>query len=495
MKPASPLTPNPPGLSHRELELFEAVCDGTELAIAWFDAALHLPWCGCRFAEWFPHGLPPTPGTEGTGWEAAVRATLDDGTVRQTCLRHDCAAGGPRWYQMTFRRWNGGALAVVADVTLQRHMEADILRSERLQGLGGVAAGVAHDFNNYLTGILGIAGLLKETLPADGEEGRMVSRLEGAARSASGLAGQILAYTRDDPEEVGNADLCACVDAVAALLHHTLDPRIEVRADLRDEKVGVPLPPGRVQQVVMNLCCNARDAMPAGGTLELSVRAHGTRATLRVRDTGMGMTEEVKRRVFDPFFTTKGPGCGTGLGLAMCREIVLGVGGEMRVESTPGEGTLFEIHLPREATLEPEPEPVAAEGEVASASGESAGGTILVVDDEPLVRMVAERFLSRGGYTVVTADGGDAALEILRRRGAEIDLVLLDLTMPGKRGPQVVAALRAFLPELPVLITSGYSEESVTHAAWAQAVQGFLAKPFDRKALMAAVAAALVADR
>jgi len=491
MKPVSPLTPNPPGLSHRELELFEAVCDGTELAIAWFDAELHLPWCGCRFAEWFPHGLPPTPETEAAGWEAAVRGTLDDGVVRQTCLRHDCAVGGVRWYQVTCRRWNGGVLAVVDDATLKRHMEDDILRSERLEGLGGVAAGVAHDFNNYLTGILGIAGLLKESLPADGEEGRLVSRLEGAARTASGLAKQILDYTRDDPEEVGNADLCGCVDAVAALLRHTVDPRVEVRTDLRDEEVGVPLPPGRVQQVVMNLCCNARDAMPAGGTLELAVRGHGGRATLRVRDTGMGMTDEVKRRVFDPFFTTKGPGRGTGLGLAMCREIILGAGGEMRVESTPGEGTLFEIHLP----LEAKPEPVAVVGEVAPGGGEPIGGTILVVDDEPLVRMVAERFLSRSGYTVVTADGGDAALEILRRRGVEIDLVLLDLTMPGKRGPQVVAALRAFLPELPVVITSGYSEQSVTNAAWAQAVQGFLAKPFDRKTLMAAVAGALVTHR
>ncbi len=491
MKPASPTTPNPPGLSQRELELFEAVCDGTELAIAWFDAALQLPWCGCRFAEWFPHGLPPTPEREATGWEVAVRATLDDSTVRQTSLRHDCGVGGPRWYQMTCRKWNGGVLVVVADVTLQRHIQDDILRSERLQGLGGVAAGVAHDFNNYLTGILGIAGILKETLPADGEEGRMVSRLEGAARAAAGLAGQILTYSRDDPEEVGNADLCACVEAIAALLRHTLDPRIEVRTDLRGEGVRVALAPGRVQQVVMNLCCNARDAMPAGGTLELAVRAHGSRATLRVRDTGMGMSDEVKQRIFDPFFTTKGIGRGTGLGLAMCREIVLGVGGEMRVESTPGEGTLFEIHLPLEAT----PEVVAAVSDLVPAGGESAGGTILVVDDEPLVRMVAERFLSRGGYTVVTADGGDAALEILHRRGAEIDLVLLDLTMPGKRGPQVVATLRGFLPELPVVITSGYSEQSVTNAAWAQAVQGFLAKPFDRKALMAAVAGALVADR
>jgi len=489
MKPISPLPPNPAGLSHRELELFEAVCDGTELAIAWFDASLHLPWCACRFAEWFPSGLPPTPAPGDTGWEAAIRATLEDGAVRRTRLHHDCAAGGARWYQMTFRRWNDGVLAIVADATLQRHMEDDLLHNERLQGLGGVAAGVAHDFNNYLTGILGIAGLLKETLPAGGEEGRMVSSLEGAARTASSLARQILDYTRDDPEEGGNADLCACVDAVAALLRHTLDPRIEVRTELRGEVVAVPLPPGRVQQVVMNLCCNARDAMPAGGTLELAVRVHGNRATLRVRDTGMGMTKEVRRRVFDPFFTTKGPGRGTGLGLAMCREIVLGAGGEMRVESTPGEGTLFEVHLPREA--QPEPAVVAAE----AVAGEGAGGTLLVVDDEPLVRMVAERFLTRSGYTVVTADGGDAALEILRERGSEIDLVLLDLTMPGKRGPQVVAALRAFLPELPVVITSGYSEQSVTNTAWAQAVQGFLAKPFDRKALLAAVTGALVADR
>jgi len=485
------MTPNAPGLSRRELQIFEAVCDGAEMAIAWFDAEGHLPWCGCRFADWFPRGLPPSPkGDEATGWEAAVRATLADSVVRQTLLRHECAAGGARWYQATFRSWNGGVLAVVVDATLKHLMEDGILRSERLHGLGGGAAGVAHDFNNYLTGILGIAGLLREALPAGGEEGQLVARLEGAARTAAGLAQQILDYTRDDPEAGGSADLGGCVDAVAALLRHTLDPRIEVRTQLLGEAARVGLPPGKVQQVVMNLCCNARDAMPAGGTLELAVRIHGGRATLRVRDTGMGMTDEVKRRVFDPFFTTKPPGRGTGLGLAMVSEIILGAGGDIRVESTPGEGTLFEIHLP--LAVAAEAAKVAAP--VADPTGEAAGGTILVVDDEPLVRMVAERFLSRSGYTVVTADSGDAALELLHQRGAEIDLVLLDLTMPGKRGPQVVAALRAFLPELPVVITSGYSEQSVTHAAWAQAVQGFLAKPFDRKTLLAAVEKARVAS-
>ncbi len=483
MKPAASIPPHSPVLSRRELELLEAVCDGAELGIAWLDSALLLAWCGCRFSEWFPRGLPPTPEPAEHGWEAAAQATLAEGTVHHLLLHHECAAGGTRWYRLTFRPWNGGVLVVVVDTTLERHVEEGILRSERLQHLGGVAAGVAHDFNNYLTGILGIAGLLKEALPAGGEEGQMVSRLEAAAHTASGLARQILDYTRDDSEGQGHAELCGCVEGVAALLRHTLDPRIEVRTEQPDEEVWVALSAGRVQQVVMNLCCNARDAMPAGGTLELSVWAHGERATLRVRDTGMGMTAEVRERIFDPFFTTKGPGQGTGLGLAMCREIVLGAGGEMRVESAPGEGSLFEIHLP----LERAARRLARTPPEATPEGGEPGGTVLVVDDEPLVRMVAERFLRRAGYTVVAADGGQAALEILHREGSEIDLLLLDLTMPGMRGAQVVAAVRAFLPDLPVVITSGYSEQSVTGSTWAHAVQGFLAKPFDRKSLLAAV--------
>ncbi|RMF81096.1 MAG: response regulator, partial [Nitrospirae bacterium] len=311
-----------------------------------------------------------------------------------------------------------------------------------------------------------------------------VSRLEGAARAAAGLARQILDYSRDAADTQGRADLRTCVEEVAALMRHSLDPRIEVRVDAGAGAAPVPLAPGRVQQILMNLCCNARDAMPAGGVLELGVRVHGSEATLRVRDTGMGMTEEVRRRIFQPFFTTKEPGHGTGLGLAVCREIVAAAGGAIRVESAPGQGTLFEIHLPLAAAEAAPAEPLP--------EAEAAGGhTILVVDDEPLIRMVAERFLERAGFRVVAAENGEQALDLLRREGQRIDLVLLDLTMPGMRGPQVVAALRAFLPDLPVVITSGYSEQSVTQATWAHEVQGFLAKPFDRKSLLAAIARAL----
>ncbi|RMF84530.1 MAG: response regulator, partial [Nitrospirae bacterium] len=463
--------PSPiPALSARELELLEAVCAGAEVAAAWLDAELNLPWCCRRFAEWFPKGLPATaPDVEG-GWEAAARAVLERGEVARVLLPQECATGGARWVELGFRPWEGGLLVIARDVTLRRHVEEGLLRGERLDSLGAVAAGVAHDFNNYLTGILGVAGLLREGLPEGDPQGELVSRLEGAARAAAGLARQILDYSRDAGDVEGRADLRLCVQEVAALMRHSLDPRIEVRVDPGDAPAPVPLAAGRAQQILMNLCCNARDAMPAGGVLELGVRVHGSEATLRVRDTGMGMTEEVRRRIFEPFFTTKEPGRGTGLGLAVCREIVTAAGGAIRVESVPGEGTLFEIHLPLAA---PEASVTQRSPEV-----EAAGGhTILVVDDEPLIRMVAERFLERAGYRVVSAGGGEEALERLRREGAKIDLVLLDLTMPGMRGPQVVAALRAFLPDLPVVITSGYSEQSVTQATWAHEVQGFLAKP------------------
>ncbi|RMF79552.1 MAG: hypothetical protein D6739_10915, partial [Nitrospirae bacterium] len=190
--------PSPsPALTTRELELLEAVCDGAEVAAAWLDAELNLSWCGRRFAEWFPNGLPAAAADVHGGWEAKARSVLASGEPERLLLHQECAAGGARWVELCFRPWEGGLLAVAADVTLRRHLEEGLLRGERLDSLGAVAAGVAHDFNNYLTGILGVAGLLREGLPEGDARAELVSRLEGAARAAAGLARQILDYSRD----------------------------------------------------------------------------------------------------------------------------------------------------------------------------------------------------------------------------------------------------------------------------------------------------------
>jgi signal transduction histidine kinase len=493
---AAPTKVNAPacGLSNADLSLLGDVCAAAAAAAAWFDANLSCRWFNQRFSEWFPHGLP-SPRSEqscfksGKRWEELLQQTLAQETAQVDVVCQEAPTGGKRWFRMATALCQDGVLFVVTDITSERRIKEVVLQSQKLDHLGGVAAGVAHDFNNVLAGILGVAALLKDGFAPGDPQRALVDEIERVGSSATSLTRQILDFVRQGEDAGEVVDLRECAREVVGLLRRSVDPKVCIKFLSDSRPALVRIDKGRVQQVIMNLCCNARDAMPAGGDLTVGVSVHGDTATLRVRDTGMGMSRETLEHIFDPFFTTKGPGKGTGLGLPVCREIVLGAGGNLRVESTPAQGTLFEVHLP-------------VVGDWAGPSSDDGrddlintpcGKRILVVDDEPLVRMVAERFLRREGYEVVSVQNGDEALAILRMATPRIDLAIVDLTMPGKSGAEVVIAAREVRPTLPILISSGYSEAAIEDRSWAEQVQGFLQKPYQRAALLTTVARLLAA--
>lgn len=493
MKPVTstelhPLTANdrlPPG---GDWALLGEVCDAAVAAAAWVDADLNFRWLNSRFSDWFPHGFV-SPGASdscfksGRGWEELARQTLSERQVQVDLLCQEASIEGHQWFRVTTSLWQEGVLFVLTDVTSERRLKEVLLQNQKLENLGAVAAGVAHDFNNVLAGILGVAALLQEGIPSSDPQHTLVDEIARVGSSATSLTRQILDFVRRGEEESAVVDLREAAREVMDILRRSIDPKVRIDFAVDSVPAAMRIDKGRVQQVLMNLCCNARDAMPAGGTLTVTIARRGDVATLRVRDTGMGMSRELMEHIFDPFFTTKGPGKGTGLGLAVCREIVVTAGGDMRVESTPGQGSLFEVHLPVIADWVPVSEGTSQE----EAKPVQEGKRILVVDDEPLVRMVAERFLRREGYEVISAEDGDEALAVLRRGVPRIDMVILDLTMPGKSGAEVVIAVRELLPELPILISSGYSEAAIENRGWALQVQGFLQKPYQRAALLGAV--------
>ncbi|MGD2062592.1 MAG: ATP-binding protein [Nitrospirota bacterium] len=468
--------------------LLAEVFDAAVAAAAWVDADLSFRWLNSRFSEWFPHGLVATGASDpwfksGRGWEDLARLTLSEQRGQVDLLCQESAAGGRQSFRVTTAMWQEGVLFVLTDVTPERRLKEVLLQNQRLENLGSVAAGVAHDFNNVLAGILGVAALLQEGIPSSDPQHTLVDEIARVGSSATSLTRQILDFVRQGEEESVVVDLRDAAREVMDLLRRTIDPKVRIDFVVDSAPSAIRIDKGRVQQVLMNLCCNARDAMPAGGVLTVTVTRRGEVVTLRVRDTGMGMPRDLMERIFDPFFTTKEHGKGTGLGLAVCREIVTAAGGDMRVESTPGEGSLFEVHLPAVVDWVPSSDDPTNE----EATRVESGRRILVVDDEPLVRMVAERFLRREGYEVVSVEDGDDALTVLRRGVPRIDLVILDLTMPGKSGPEVVVAARELLPELPILISSGYSEAAIENRGWALQVQGFLQKPYQRAALLGTV--------
>jgi signal transduction histidine kinase/ActR/RegA family two-component response regulator len=357
--------------------------------------------------------------------------------------------------------------------------------TQRLEAIGRFAGGLAHDLNNLLTPILVCARLVREQIPP-GVAGDDLDTIAHAAERARELTRQVLAFSRRQHLDLRVLDLNEEVRAFDALLPRLIGEDVKVRLALAPGPAPVRGDRGQLQQVLMNLSVNARDAMPNGGVLELGTTAgpDGT-FVLSVRDSGVGMTPEVRSRLFEPFFTTKPVGKGTGLGLSTSHGIVKQHGGEIEVESAPGAGTTFRIVLPR-AGPEPEPEATAADVEPRAGTG-----MILLVEDEPLVRQLAKRVLSSAGYAVVEAEDGAGALAAARRLHA-IDLLITDVVMPGIGGRELRDRIHADRPGLPVLFMSGYPAlpGSGEDIAWA-ASDRVLAKPFTSEELLAQVEAVI----
>ena len=385
---------------------------------------------------------------------------------------------------------------LLAEGAERERVEDALRQSQKMEAVGQLTGGIAHDFNNLLTGISGSLELLQARV-AQGrinDLDRYLVAAQGAAKRAAALTHRLLAFTRRQTLDPKPTDLNRLVAGMEDLIRRTVGPEVAVEFVGAGGLWTILVDPNQLENALLNLCINARDAMPDGGRLQietgnrwLDVRAarerdllSGQYVTLCVSDTGTGMTPEVVRRAFDPFFTTKPIGMGTGLGLSMIYGFVQQSGGQARICSEPGQGATVCLYLPRhrgEASFE-EHEPALAE---APRAGQ--GETVLVVDDEPTVRMLVSEVLENLGYTAIEASDGPAGLKVLRS-DARIDLLVTDVGLPGgMNGRQVAEAGRAVRPKLKVLFITGYAENAVLSHGHLDSGMHVLTKPFAMEAL------------
>jgi CheY-like chemotaxis protein/two-component sensor histidine kinase len=357
-----------------------------------------------------------------------------------------------------------------------------------MESVGRLAGGVAHDFNNLLTLILGYGDLLRRSLASQPEQLKRVELIMQAGHSAAALTRQLLAFSRRQVLVTKVLDLNALVGRLAPMLQRVIGEDIELAIDVAPDLERVRADAAQMEQVLMNLVVNARDAMPGGGGLTISTRNRAAppaaaggagdgrrQVVLAVRDTGVGMDDEVLSHVFEPFFTTKEEGKGTGLGLATVYGIVHQSGGRIEVESRPGTGTTFSVYLPPVA----EPLGDGDESETRPRRGEE---TVLVVEDQPEIRALACEVLRQYGYHVLDAGGGQEALRLSAQHSGPIHLLLTDVIMPGLGGVAVAEALSAKRQGLRVMYMSGYTDQAVGPEALRPGV-AFVHKPFYPEAL------------
>jgi signal transduction histidine kinase/CheY-like chemotaxis protein len=382
-----------------------------------------------------------------------------------------------------------------------QHAQAQLAQSQKMEAIGQLAGGIAHDFNNLLTVIGGRSSLLLMKMPPDDPARKDVDLIQTTARRAADLTRQLLAFSRKQVLEPKPINLKALVAGVMPILRRLIGEHIEIVIVPDDDHDEVMADPGQIEQVIVNLVVNARDAMPEGGTLtiETTMRAvpagavqgrgvpPGRYVTLSVRDTGCGMDPATMARIFEPFFTTKEPGKGTGLGLSTVHGIVHQSGGHLTVDSAVGRGTSFTIYLPR---VVGQVDPAGGRPESLPDLVGGAGTVLLVEDDEDLRRLTSE-ILQASGYTVVEAADPLEALTVCDRPNFTVDLLLTDMVMPAMRGPELAARLAETRPGLTVLFMSGYTDEAGGAARAGEPAPAFLQKPFSPHDLTRAVRTAL----
>ena len=384
--------------------------------------------------------------------------------------------------------------------------EEELRQSQKMEAVGRLAGGVAHDFNNMLTAIQGFATLARRQIGGDEQGDHYLAEILRAADRSAALTRQLLAFSRKQVLRPQVVNLNGIIGDMQAMLRRLLGETIELEASLQDDLGSVKVDPAQIEQVIMNLSVNARDAMPDGGTLRITtgnrrVNGHaisvhdgqldsGRYVELAVEDTGTGLDPEVRERIFEPFFTTKGTGEGTGLGLSTVYGIVSQSGGGIAVESEPGEGTTFRIYFPRCGPSEetPDQDTRAAGGEPLTGA---RGETVLVVEDESSVRRLIQGVLEQAGYTVLTAATGVEAMALIRQHQASIHLLLTDVVMPEMGGPELADILQEQHPELRVCFMSGYTEDEVFRRGVQVQNETFLEKPFTPGQLQERVAAIL----
>lgn len=377
-----------------------------------------------------------------------------------------------------------GTVAVTRDITDVRRLEAELQHAQKMEAIGQLASGVAHDFSNLLMGIIGFADVALTRMGPRNEGRPYLLELKRAALGGTALVGQLLSYARREPAEPGIVDVHAVLNGMAPMLRQLLGADVVLTLALDASTFLVRCDAGQIEQIVMNLVVNARRAMPRGGALSISTSGNDKTLALRVVDTGVGMDAATLSRIFEPFFTTRSSGEGTGLGLSMVRDLVRRMDGRVEAESTPGVGTTFAIALPVCAGQAPAPE---SSGARAVPSGD---GTVLVVEDDPLVRSALRHYLESGGYHVLEAADAREAREHCRRT-TDIGLLLVDMVLPGTSGDRLAADLTALQPGSAVLFISAHPRPLLAERGLLPAEARALQKPFDATALLLAVHEAL----
>lgn len=448
-----------------------------------------------RESDWFTTFLPRH---EQDQMRVMFRSVLQGAEVRDNVSRLITKDGRTRilqWSSSVLTRADGtveGVLSVGLDITEREHAQHQLRQAQKLEAIGTLASGVAHDFNNLLMGVDGCASVALDTAGTSSAVRIYLDEIRKSAKSGASIAKQLLAFTRKSKLELTVFELNSVVSSNVAMLRRLLGEDIELAIDLRAPDSRVRGDVGQLEQVLLNLAVNARDAMPRGGRLTLATdlrtfptdtpaRARGEYVVLVVADSGCGMSDETRNRLFEPFFSTKSAGRGTGLGLSTVYGIVTGARGHIEVTSALGQGARFEVFLPlsRERTTQeipavPEPaSPVAAEGE-----------TVLMLEDDRLVRLALRHYLETAGYRVLDASTGAEAVACCRAYTGRIDLLLSDVILPGGNGDDAAREIRNLRPDIEVLYMTAHD------SAWLQRERGFergvevLQKPFDHPELL-----------
>jgi len=395
-----------------------------------------------------------------------------------------------------------GTIGIARDITERKLMEEKLLRTQRMESLGALAGGIAHDLNNILGPIMMSASMLREKLPQATRE-ELIASIQEATQRGAEIVNQILTYARGTKGERKVLDPHALISHVARILKETLPKSITLNSVLPEVLWNVTGDMTQLHQVFVNLCVNARDAMPDGGTLTLSAENRelskaaaakipdakpGRYVRIKVTDSGQGIAQEILEKIFDPFFTTKEPGKGTGLGLSTVIGIVKSHGGFMTVDSKPGKGTQFRVYFPateETAALPPEPPP-------ASRQPGGNGELVLVVDDEVSICKMVDTILKKKGYEVLTASGGKEALTLYQKHGAtKIKAVLTDVAMPVMDGVTFAEALQKINPAVTLIASTGQSSEQRYQELRERGVHLFLSKPYSAQQLLAIVGEAI----
>ena len=494
---------------HRAEQRYRGIFEQTPAGVATTTRDGLVLLCNRAFADMFgfetPEALIGLPTTE-LYWEPADRERLMDalretGQLRNVEIRLRRRDGKSVWVlaHLTLHDADTAAARVehaLIDVSERKALEQQLWQAQKLDALGSLAGGVAHDFNNLLTAIMGYAELLHQDLPDDDPSVSDVEEIEKACARAAGLTRQLLAFSRRQPFEPKALRLNETVRAMENMLRRLLTPEVELVTASDDVVASVWADPSQVEQVVLNLAVNARDAMPDGGTVTVETRnmhvdagdtigqgelPAGTYVLLSVSDTGSGMDRHTLAHIFEPFFTTKPKGKGTGLGLATTYGIVKQTRGHILVYSERGVGTTFKCFFPvTDAPVEAGVVPTASVG---------VGGreTVLVVEDEPAILALVVAGLERHGYQVLAAPDGQSAIRLADAHDGVIQLVLSDGVLADVRVPELLRRLRERRPESRILLMSGYSQEAVFQYEVVEASTAFLPKPFTVRQLAARV--------